>query len=69
MTFTTVGLASTCVPTRRTRIAPRFIANERSHFMKLFIDVVFALLPLALIALPITVLLILHGVLVKRERK
>ena len=37
--------------------------------MKLFIDVVFALLPLALIALPITVLLILHGVLVKRERK
>ena len=37
--------------------------------MKLFIDVVFALLPLALIAVPIIALLILHGVQVKRERK
>lgn len=31
--------------------------------MKPFIDVIFALLPLALIALPITALLILRGVL------
>lgn len=36
--------------------------------MKLFIDVVFALLPLALIALPITVLLILHGVQVRKKK-
>jgi hypothetical protein len=37
--------------------------------MKLFFDVIFALLPLALIALPITALLILHGVQVRKERK
>lgn len=36
--------------------------------MKLFIDVVFALLPLALIALPITALLILHGVQVRKSK-
>lgn len=36
--------------------------------MKLFIDVVFALLPLALIAVPITVLLILHGVQVRKKK-
>ena len=37
--------------------------------MKLFFDVIFALLPLALIAVPITALLILHAVQVRRERK
>ncbi len=37
--------------------------------MKLFFDVIFALLPLALIALPITALLILRAVQVKRENK
>ena len=36
--------------------------------MKLFIDVVVALLPLALIAVPITVLLILHGVQVRQKK-
>ena len=36
--------------------------------MKLFFDVIFALLPLALIALPITALLILHGVLRAKEK-
>lgn len=37
--------------------------------MKLFFDVIFALLPLGLIALPITALLILHGVLRANEKK
>lgn len=36
--------------------------------MKLFIDVVFALLPLALIAVPITALLILHGVQARKKK-
>ncbi len=36
--------------------------------MKLFFDVIFALLPLALIAVPITALLILHGVMVRKEK-
>ena len=37
--------------------------------MKLFFDVIFALLPLGLIALPITALLILRAVLRANEKK
>lgn len=37
--------------------------------MKLFVDVIFALLPLLLIVLPITALIILHAVLARREKK
>ncbi len=37
--------------------------------MALFIDLIFALLPLALILVPITALIILHVVLTHREQK
>lgn len=37
--------------------------------MKLFFDVIFALLPLALIALPITALLILRAVLSAKAKR
>ena len=37
--------------------------------MRLFFDVIFALLPLALILVPITALIVLHVVQTHRERK
>ncbi len=37
--------------------------------MKLFVDVIFALLPLLLVVVPIVALIVLRAVLVKREKK
>lgn len=37
--------------------------------MKLFLDVIFALLPLALIVVPVTALLILRAVMKRKEQK
>lgn len=37
--------------------------------MKLFVDVIFALLPLLLVVVPIVTLIVVRAVLAKREKK